>query len=565
MATINEITQGQSYTGNAALGGYIPEAIQIDTNPVMQLAAYTAKQNEVLYNQRVKDTEDKIAQLAALSQLNINDAVGKDREAAMKAYDTVHQTALEQARMRPPRTPQEKLEREAALQLKLKEAKNIITSVNARGLTYKTLENQINEDGETNAEEKALAKKQLQEKFNNTEWYEKVPALEKYDVQIAKLGEPLYGENTAVIKVGNRDVTQKYKYFAAGKTLDASATEAMGMDAPLPPNATPEQIRERDAKLAKGGDQKKWNDAANFLTEAIASGNYLDANGKLDLNKLRNENPMAAGIYDLAQRSNQYNQEMLEHVKNGYFTTRLNQKVPLPPGMTAKDFHIIDTNKPLTPAQVIYLGKFGKAAPDMKEDKVEFTGEELKKQALAVDWFNARTSRINANKPSASGTGTTTGGSDQTALLFGEHVNRLKNYFVKNNNQPVKIHYDKTDEITRKALGLTPNTYVVYNPDGTAIVGVKKDGTGGTPLTIEQQKNNFVVAVKGGSKEEAQMDAKFQEEQETGLNKTFGTTDAVTIWGNWGEPQGVAVKTSGTTPAKKVETKQADLRQKYNY
>ncbi len=72
MATINEITSAAGYKGDAALGGYIPDAIVIDTKPLETLAKYTIDFNKAEYRQRQLDAEAKAVDLAEVAAFDFS-------------------------------------------------------------------------------------------------------------------------------------------------------------------------------------------------------------------------------------------------------------------------------------------------------------------------------------------------------------------------------------------------------------------------------------------------------------------------------------------------------------
>lgn len=563
MATIQEISQGSNYQGNAALGGFAPKAIDIDNKPLQTLAAYTVMFNKNQYDQRQKDTDSKITELAELSKYDILGARGKDKEEAINSYQKLQESMRQYAMRGVPKSPQEKLQQEIELKTNIKEATDKIKSLNARGIKYNKLLNDINGDATTNAEEKRLFKDELDQNFDNTDWKTPISDLEKYKVEMPVLGNAVYGKTTTSINVGNQIVQQTVDFFDIPKTMDNSIAEGSGFVEfnTLPTNATEEQKKEFARRKAKGGAVKVLNDATALLNEALQSGEYKNEDGTINTQAVLAKNKMAGNILVGIDRYNQYATEMKEAAIKGVYTTKLGKTIDLKNIISADKIFLIDKNKPLTTEQVIFIDKFLRAAPDKEEEKIIETNEAINKQNANTSGFNAWTSRINANKPSGSGGdggGTPTAGSDQAALIFGTHINTLKNNFANNGNTNVIVSYNGTDPITRKALGLTEEVradgkktggFVTYRPDGTAMVNSNEDGSGGTPLTIEQLKFSFVSAVKGGSKDEAQLDAKFIEEQENGFKGIFKTTSGSKIWNGWGQGVAPATTTPATTPA----------------
>ena len=580
MASIAEITQGSSYLGNKELGGFIPTAIEIDTKPLQALAGYTVMYNRDQYNQRQKDANEKIAQLAELSKYDIANARGKDKEMAMKVYADLQNKMRDYASRGVPISPEEKVQQEVELKTTVNDAITKIKALNGRGIAYNARLNAINQDANASAAVKSIRKKQLDEEFDSTEWDTPISAEEKYTVTLPKIGAPVYTKNTTSVDTGNEIVQQEVQIFNPAKNLDNATADVFNFSeqTTLPENATPEQRRQFEIQQASGGTVKVLNDAASFLNAALADPKYKNVDGTINTQAVAADNRIAAGILNGIDRYNKYAEDLKQDIRNGFYTTKLGSKVNLLNIINESDVFTIDKNKPLSPEQLVFVQKFLDAAPDQKDEKVIVTGEATRQQGLAVDWYNAKTSRINANKPSSSSSSSSSGSKDggasnQAALIFGEHINRIKNYQANNGGKSLVVSYAATDHTTRKALGLLKDQFVTYNPDGTAMIGSDKNGNGGTPMTIEQQKLNFIVAVKGGSKEEAQLDAKFIEEQEGGLNDLFGTTSGTVIWNGWGagvnnSGNSVDNKTEPNTTTNNTKTPQPsvnDLREKYNY
>jgi hypothetical protein len=87
MATIAEITQGQSYEGNAILGGGFSPSVAIDASPLEKLAAFTFNANENLYKQKQIDDAKAAEQLASAVNLNIYNAIPEYREDLLAASE----------------------------------------------------------------------------------------------------------------------------------------------------------------------------------------------------------------------------------------------------------------------------------------------------------------------------------------------------------------------------------------------------------------------------------------------------------------------------------------------
>lgn len=67
MANIRDIVAASSYEGSANLGGFVPDAIDIDTKPLQTLALFTVEYNKAEYRQRQLDAEEQAKELASLA------------------------------------------------------------------------------------------------------------------------------------------------------------------------------------------------------------------------------------------------------------------------------------------------------------------------------------------------------------------------------------------------------------------------------------------------------------------------------------------------------------------
>ena len=391
MATIQEISQGSNYQGNAALGGFAPKAIDIDNKPLQTLAAYTVMFNKNQYDQRQKDTDNKIEELAELSKYDILGARGKDKDEAIRSYQKLQDSMREYAMRGVPKSPQEKLQQEIELKTNIKEATDKIKSLNARGIKYNKLLNDINGDATTNAEEKRLFKDELDQNFNDTDWKTPISDLEKYTFEMPKVGDAAMGKTTTSVSVGNQIVQQTVEFFDMQKTMDNSIAEGSGFTEfnTLPPNATEEQKKQFARRKAKGGGVKILNDATGLLNEALQSDEYKNQDGTINTQAVLAKNKMAGNILLGIDRYNQYATEMKEAAIKGVYTTKLGKKIDLKNIISADKIFLIDKNKPLTTEQVIFIDKFLRAAPDKEEEKIIETNEDINKQ-------NANTASRNA-------------------------------------------------------------------------------------------------------------------------------------------------------------------------
>lgn len=544
MATIQEITSGASYRGDANLGGFVPTAINIDTKPLQTLAAYAVMENKAQYDQRQIDTDAKIKELAELSKFDIVNARGKDKKEATEMWVKLQEEMKNYAMGGVPRSPQQKLQQELEIKSKTAEAITKIKAFTARGISYDKRINDINTTY-SDPTVRDLKKKQLDEEFEKGDWNTPLASEEKFEAVLPKIGNAKTVTSVANKDVGNKRIKQTLTFVHPKATMGESEAEALGFKSfyTLPPNATEAEKRNFELNQIAGKDLKIFNDATKLFNDALTSDKYKDENGDIDYQLIVQDNPLLAPFITGIDEYNEYADNLKADIQKGIFKTKLGGKeVDLGEVIKEQDVIAIDKNKTLRLADLIFIDKFKRRNVTTEEEEVTQTNEQLAKDDNARAWFTARKA---ARSASGGGGSVAPAGSTQSALLFGEHINRIKEFFSNRNTDELTVSYNKTDPITRKVLGLGQNESVTYKSDGTAMVGSNLEG-GGRPLTIEQQKLNFIVATKGGSKDDAQLDAKFIEEQENGFKSIWNTESGSQIWDGWGK---VAAPTT-TTPSK---------------
>mgnify|MGYP006988169859 CR=1 FL=1 len=384
MATINEITSGSSYTGSKELGGFIPTAIEIDTKPLQTLAAYTVMQNRSFYDQRVKDADAKIKELADLSQYDITNARGKDKELAITMFVDLQKKMKDYAQKGVPTNPQEKIQQELELKTSVKEATDKIKSLNARGIAYNARLNAINKEDST-GEIKSVKKKQLDEEFDAGSWDTPIAAEEKFTANLPKIGAPVYTKNVTSVDLGNKIIQQEVQFFNPAKNLDNATADVLGFqNNTLPANATPEQRRQFELGQASGGQAKVLTDAATFLNSALADPKYRNEDGTINQEAVASDNRIAASVLNGIDRYNKYAEDLKQDIRNGFYTTKLGKKIDLLNIVNESDVFTIDKNKPLSTEQIVFIQKFLDAAPDTKDEKIIETDDNIQQQQIEI-------------------------------------------------------------------------------------------------------------------------------------------------------------------------------------
>lgn len=407
MATINEIVNLDSYRGDSGLGGSNEIAIQIDNKPIQQLAAYTLMYNKNQYEQRQKDADEKIKQLGQLAPYDLVNGIEKDATELKEAQAKLTEAMAEFAAKGTPKSPAEKIQQDLDFQKKISEQVKLINAANARKIKLDAYKNATQADTKLSAQEKELRIKQAEKLFTDTD-INTLPEIPNYDLSTPKNGDAAI-ETVTVLKNdkdGNAVIDETITQFSIGNTWKNAYLHGNGLAIPtLPANATEQQKAEYEQqKLAfsKSG-MGVWQNAAEMYNAALADPNYKKTivndnanviaapNGttvvtdEVDVDKIKQDNPIMGGVLALAERYNAYAEKRLQDIKNGYYIDDVTgEKVLLVGGDKEADIKLIDVNKPLKPQDLSFLDMFARASPDKVDKKLIQTGYGIDRQKMAT-------------------------------------------------------------------------------------------------------------------------------------------------------------------------------------
>ena len=544
MAIVSDIVNADSYVGVKELGGFGGKSIKIDSRPLELLANYTFLYNKSQYDQRQKDADEKIKELATITALDLNGAIPEDREKVLAQHEQLMKDAAARASEGSPKSPREKAEQKLRFDLKTKETIDAINAVNSRAISYTDQKGTILNDTTISAKQKDIQLAQLDKLFKDTDIKAPIPKLGKFQLKIPEIGKPLMKTVGTLVKTPNGVVDQKIGFFDPETNMNASVAEANDLILPpLPENATQIQRNEYEQKKASLGTNGIWQDAAAALNAALADGKYKKEDGTIDLNAVKADNPIASNILELAIRWNDYSEKGKADATAGMYTDRMGNQISLLDIVSPDDFFTIDINKPLSAEQIIFLQKFGDAAPDTKESKYQFTGEANTIKLKQMDEAGANYRARLAAASKGSGAGGTVEVIDRPAVLFGQHIQRAKDYFKENGNKDFVVPYSKVDDKTRVAAKLAEGDFIIYKPNGSYVVSSDKDGTTVKGVgTIENLAQGFIDAVKtidlSADSKDGAMAEGFQIKSENKFKEIFGTTSGQSIWDNWDKATG---------------------------
>lgn len=402
MASPNEIVNAAGYVGNAALGGGSFGSFELDTKPVQQLAQYTYLFNRAEYEQRQKNADEKLQELAKLTAYNLKDGIRKDKDEVIGAMADLQKYGAEFAALPSPKTPVEKIKQQIEYQGKIADAEKKINSANARAIAYDVRKNQILQ-GADDAAIKAEKIKALDDEFDSTDIYTKISLEPKFDLAVPKVAPPVSKKTDVVIITPDGNIDETVSFFDRKSNMNAAFLESNGFDLQEPaPNATALEKQEFKLKSKVKDGNKIWQDAAKFLNTALSDPKYSkevtapvtgepSSVPQIDVNKIKSENPIVGNILDLVERHNAYMADRKQDAINGFYTDKYGHKIQLLQTVRPEDFEPIDVSKGLTPVDIVYLEKFAKASPDTKEEKFNYTGDATRLRLEQIQQAGANT------------------------------------------------------------------------------------------------------------------------------------------------------------------------------
>lgn len=577
MGIINDINQAAQYRGDVGLGGGPGTPISIDWRPLQQLAQYTFLYNKSQYDQRQKDADEKIDELAKLTAYDAATGEGKDKDEVLDRLTKLKEKGAKFAGTVWD-NPNDKTKAYFQFQKEIADDIKVINSATARQTKLQIYNDKVDKNVKLSAAEKTARKKQAQRIFDNTDIMTQF-SIPDYDNTVPKTSAPIYENNNVIVETPNGMIDADIKQFSF--TANDKASYLEGNDLTLTPPSANATQQEKDAfeqkKLAFGKTGTgAWMNAAQFWNAAIDDPNYKktvttsDINvmgepavtkltGEIDIGKIKSENPLAGDVFTLAERYNKYANDRIEAIKKGYFIDNVTGlKIQFKNTDRVEDIPIIDLTKPVSPKNLALLHRFESAEPDKIDKKYTSTDNQIQREQLAeqkrnnnldfqVAWENAK------NKGTGSGGGKGSEGIETPAILFGKHIERVKNYIQNNKAKEFTVNYAGTDKETRLALGLTEGQKVTYRADGTyQITG--EDNKAVKVGTLEELKQGFINAVKIGIGEDGAQTQGFQEQAENSFNNIFGTTSGTVIFNGWGNSNNAQPSTTTTVVETQTRT-----------
>lgn len=506
-----------NYTGNAGAAGGSFGVIDADTRPLQNLAAYTMLFNKEQWKQKQQETDAKIAQLADLSKIALNDLRTKDKDQASKEFIALQNKFGEYAR-KVPKNNAEKLQNELDLQTAYGAFKNNYNSGKDRAVTYQKRYNDIMA-GTQDAKAKDVQLKILNEEFDRTDIGTKISGEAAYKTSVVEVPTPTPQKFQSVIIGGNENLLVEGSVYNPKTNAGMADAAILGVQKVYPKEGTPayeslSELEKNQAAIQSTFDSgsKVWVDATEPLNAALKP--YINAEGKFDAVGFENENASNTTVmnaYNALKRYNDYNQDKYTQAKSGMFNDK-GISVKLPANLNPDDFKVgfVDFSKGVNANQLVQSGMFAKYVGDTFGKKVTETDNAIQMATLgetirnnkADQYLKGKELKSNEDKWKAAQTGGATqvngameratriysdllGIADKNGIISPNNIRKLNVEQLKYLGIEVPQERDpSTGVITSqggfKPLDLTKEDYGIQLVDGKInVYGAKKknDGT----------------------------------------------------------------------------------------
>lgn len=397
MATANDIAQNAAYVGDAALGGGNFGVITVDTKPLQDLAYYSMLANKYKHEEKKKETDDKIKELADISNISLNSLRDKDKKQATEEFNKLVDFYREQAYISP-QTTEGKIKQQLELQTKKRDFMDNYNSGKGRALTYLKIESDINNDVGLNGKQKEVKLSRLNEKFNTTDIGTTITAVEDFKIDNIELPKSKKTIFDTVSIGGNEDIVSTISLDVPSNDLGAAIATVMGLSIFAKRNTDEYKILsdaekvEADLNNSTASTAQVWATMAEPLNEVLPT--YIDDKGNFrseDFKKDFASNKTILNAYLGLETMSKKNEARKNEAKAGVFSDN-NVQFKLPINIKPEDFDagIIDFSKPITPVQLVLSGMSAEAEPDKVEKKVIETDNAIEKNKNALGWANLK-------------------------------------------------------------------------------------------------------------------------------------------------------------------------------
>lgn len=555
MATSADIAvQSSNYTGNAQLGGAGGEALKFDLKPLEQLTAYTNLYNKARYDQKQKNADAAVKQLADLASINANMLWDKDKEYLTNELAGAIKQSNELL-SNVPTNPEDLMKWQMKFQGIVKKVNDDYATGKQRSVAREAQIAHIRQTyKDPRVQDSMIA--QLDKKLNDTDISTLLSAMPDFEPTVINIPKAVPQTFNTISTNGEDNVEVKGSFFSPRQSGMAVTQSLFNLKSAFtdPNSAKYQQMSETEKMAAdvqngvRSPIQTMEENANNFNSILLAKNpdgtpKYFGSDGKFNNEKFEADNSgnaIVMSVYKAAKDLDQYSRKKLGELSSGVYDDQ-GFKFNLPQTITKDEFTpgVINWENGVTPTQLGIAQMKAGAAPDAVVKDVKHTGERSQNQRTNASLANARTianikesgdnyrkgldlmkdgwKKENGKwvKPA------TTQEADQNkaiampAILFGEFVQGVAASMnhAKKDNFSIDVNalsqeaynalgiYDGKDKDGNVVAADKADTKVTFKRDGTYYI-TKKDGTtkAGTMTSLQQGFINAVAVPEGFQK-----------------------------------------------------------------
>jgi hypothetical protein len=531
-----------NYIGDVSLGGGTFGAFKLNTQPFEDFAKYAMLYNKAEYDQRQKDVEKAATEIADVTSYDLTTGIPKDAKLLQEKYDKLNNFL----RDNPSALDYRNKKQWAEYKRMRNDLDNDLVSAKVRNTMWALRQKEIQD--QTDEATRKLMQEDLDREIAATDIRTPLKHSQQYADNQIKLPDAPELTFDVIKELPNGVITRNYKIFNVSKAAANSDVFSLGLDQTQPDLST--EQGKRDAISRK---KNFWLQGADIYNSII---NAKDANGEF-INKKKIVDPVNGNVtyqfdesklsriprnlVNIAKDYNKYINDVKADINAGYLKDKTGKTILFGAGaLDEGDYKTVNYEDGISPEELATIAQYAKWKGDSYDTKYQETDDAIQKGQLGVSWYNATHSSSGSGGGATSQSGITT-----PAILFGEHINRLKEWFGKNPNQELIVGYTAVDDGTRKAIGLETGNRVIYKPDGSFVIQSKViSGIGNNRKetwqdlkigNVEDVKQGFINSVKGGLSADGTQTKEFQDESEKGFSSIFGTTSGSMIFNQWGK------------------------------
>lgn len=369
-----------NYEGNAALGGGSLGAFTLDTRPLQDFARYTMLYNREEQARKQKEAEKAAEELGKIADYDLTTSIPKDAKVLQEKYDKLIAYVKEnpgalQFKNRDQWIEFQKRKNELANDIRGAKVRNILNL--SREKEIADTKDEIDKKRMRQELDKEIAAKDIRTPIFYTQQYDlTVPDFGKnagQSVQVnRRLPNEIFQETTEIFDAAEAD----RKGAAIGLGIDFDETTITGQG--------------RDAKFKENIYVKGAEILNSVIKTAKAGSEQLDPKAQQDL--IRSKVAGVGLARDMLGAVDRYNNYVADI--NRMFTP---QEL-LASGINPNAYAPINWQDELSPAEYAKVAQFIAWEGNKKETKVIQTNEKIEQDRLGVQWYNARTGRIQEDR-----------------------------------------------------------------------------------------------------------------------------------------------------------------------